>query len=238
MHTMKISAIKLACLAAIFHAGSALAMIPTPTESFDIRYESKEHALTTQLNLPIGGTRGYIVGNYNFEMRTLGNTPSTTSFVGYCVDPFQWASSSFHEYGAMLLEDFLDASRFQQVAKLFGHAYEDSLMGSTQAAGFQLALWEVFNDDGRLDQGAVRVTGTTNNAVRQSAQTLLDSLASWTGNGTNYELTFYQNATHQDYLAVTGPLSPTPEPESYALLLAGLGLIGLVARRRATQDVA
>ncbi len=31
---------------------------------------------------------------------------------------------------------------------------------------------------------------------------------------------------------VNGTVSPVPEPESYALLLAGLGLVGTIARRR------
>lgn len=32
--------------------------------------------------------------------------------------------------------------------------------------------------------------------------------------------------------SITGTLSPVPEPESYAMLLAGLGLLGFTARRR------
>ena len=32
--------------------------------------------------------------------------------------------------------------------------------------------------------------------------------------------------------ALTSPVAAVPEPETYALLLAGLGLIGMAARRR------
>lgn len=36
----------------------------------------------------------------------------------------------------------------------------------------------------------------------------------------------------EDYSAKYVPVSPVPEPETYAMLLAGLGLIGFTARRR------
>lgn len=39
------------------------------------------------------------------------------------------------------------------------------------------------------------------------------------------------NWTDQTVLSVTGP-GPVPEPETYAMLLAGLGLVGYAARRR------
>nr|WP_235914141.1 PEP-CTERM sorting domain-containing protein [Rugamonas rivuli] len=41
------------------------------------------------------------------------------------------------------------------------------------------------------------------------------------------------NWTDQTVLTVTGP-GPVPEPETYAMLLAGLGLVGYAARRRKT----
>jgi hypothetical protein len=46
-----------------------------------------------------------------------------------------------------------------------------------------------------------------------------DPMGSATG---SYELT----------LTAQGNLAPVPEPETYAMMLAGLGLLGLTARRR------
>jgi hypothetical protein len=52
-----------------------------------------------------------------------------------------------------------------------------------------------------------------------------------TGPGTSpYSFSIYTSPTAQDY--VVASVTPVPEPESYAMLLAGLGLMGAVVRRR------
>lgn len=53
-----------------------------------------------------------------------------------------------------------------------------------------------------------------------------------TTNGMTFKGTFTQVAGTPDVSAI---LSPVPEAEAYALALAGLGVVGLVARRRARQ---
>jgi hypothetical protein len=48
-----------------------------------------------------------------------------------------------------------------------------------------------------------------------------------------YSFNLYTNGSKQDYLVATlGSVTPVPEPETYAMLLAGLGLIGFTASRR------
>jgi uncharacterized protein YcgI (DUF1989 family) len=55
----------------------------------------------------------------------------------------------------------------------------------------------------------------------------------WSGIGNVRVLNLYKDADFQhraqDQLYIE---SPVPEPETYAMLLAGLGLIGFVAKRR------
>lgn len=239
---MKLSHLTFALLSIIAGTGAAHAITPAappaPSETLDIRYQSTAKGLASQLYLPLAGNAIYQLGNYNFASRDTQTQASAGSFIGYCVDPFQWASSSFHTYEVKPLSSFLDVSsdRYADVTRLFGHAYADSLTSATKAAGFQLALWEVFNDNGNLDSGLVRTTASTNGLVKSEAQSLLSSLSSWSDTGTAYQLTFYENAMFQNYLAVTGidpvGIPAIPEADSYALLLAGLGLIGFVARRR------
>ena len=52
----------------------------------------------------------------------------------------------------------------------------------------------------------------------------------WT-NGTSYALGF-EDWTDHDFQDMVVTISAVPEPETYAMLLAGLGLMGFVARRK------
>lgn len=58
------------------------------------------------------------------------------------------------------------------------------------------------------------------------------SRGSWTLSAGNYTITGTATASPYDggYAALS--VTPVPEPESYALILAGLGLVGFAARRR------
>jgi len=56
------------------------------------------------------------------------------------------------------------------------------------------------------------------------------SIQVWT-NGTSYALGF-EDWTDHDFQDMVVTISAVPEPETYAMLLAGLGLMGFVARRK------
>lgn len=217
--------------------------LASATETVQLRYASPAAALVTQVQLPLG-TQDYYVGNY-----TLQSQVPASSFQAYCVDPFRHASSGYLGYEKSMLANFLSGSaqKLADVRSLFGHAYAGSVGNATKAAGFQLALWEVFNDDGNLASGSVRKTANTNAAAVAEADGLLASLAgaNWTTPAASYELTMFSNAHAQSYLAAAPYLGsnsievpvavPLPEPEAFVLMLVGLlGLLGWASCRRKT----
>jgi hypothetical protein len=159
---------------------------------------------------------------------------SDHSFLAYSIDPYQLISDSKQPYTKSVLgfDNFLtNASiRLSNVTELYRYAYADSREDKVKAAGFQLALWEVFNDNNNLDTGIVMKTDSTRSSVLGEAQTLLDHLANhhWAGPAGDYLLTAYTNPGYQDFVIATA----VPEPETWALIMAGLGLIGWGTRLR------
>ena len=104
----------------------------------------------------------------------------------------------------------------------------------TDANSLQAAIWVLENEQPASFLGGVNSTATKlfNAAVA----------AGWTDNGNVRVMDLWGNRSgtlgnytfsgdHQDQLY----LIPVPEPETYAMMLAGLGLMGFVARRRSKR---
>ena len=196
-------------------------------ETTDLRYAGNNRVLAT--HVAINGVDNYIyIGSYQIQQQ---GQPG--SFAAYCVDPFQDVNSSYVAYersplvAAHLPPD--QTARFAAVSRLFGNAYAESLADGTRAAGFQLALWEVWQDDGMLTTGSIRSLGSSDAGMVAETNRLLANMPGWSA-GTAYDLTYYFNAAYQDYASAL--VLEVPEPGTYALLLAGLGLLGLARRRQ------
>lgn len=180
------------------------------------------------------------IGQYQLDQQTPAG-----SFGAYCVDPFQLSSGSFQPYSRSSLTSAnlpsVQAARFGEVTKLYANAYAGSLMSSgplsanTMSAGFQIALWEVWHDDKNLLTGNIRSSGISDSGSVTEAQRLLGLLSGWTAS-TTPALSLYHSDSYQDYVVPAsepGSVSPAPEPGTYALLLAGFGILGLARRRQA-----
>lgn len=103
------------------------------------------------------------------------------------------------------------------------------------ADSLQKAIW-VLEDE----KSNSYISGDANATLLRS--TAIAQSAGWTDTGRVRVLNLWDNynpttgvfsGQHQDQLYIT----PVPEPETYAMLLAGLGLMGFVARRRKSGGV-
>ncbi len=125
---------------------------------------------------------------------------------------------------------------------LANYDYGTSGAGLTEhtadSQSLQLAFWVLEDEISATFNSAVYAKYTAATAVGLEAQAfvaaanLAVSTNAWSGIGRVRALNLYSNASY------TGPaqdqlyLQPIPEPETYAMMLAGLGLIGFVANRR------
>lgn len=176
-------------------------------------------------------TGGARAGVFRLTATTYGD------FDAFCVDLAQYiAKGKAYETGVGLFS----GATLENIDRLYTSAY-GLIDTAIEAAGFQIALWEIVEDSGNgfnLSSGAFAATGA---AVSQ-AQAFLDDLGTQTG---KYTLDFLESAVSQD--VVTGILnpnsplnggaavpSPVPLPASGLLLLAGLAGAAGVRRRKDT----
>ena len=197
---------------------------------------------------------GFAVGYENVTLTSpgfvLGPTVHAGAFnlnppagvIAYCIDIFQTLSfgSLYTDYSTSTLaaDGVLSATRKNEISQLFHGFYNTSLTSSTNSAAFQLALWEIvyetgpkLNVDGAnsSDRG---VTYATNPSTPANVITIADSwLAGLGGYASDLDgFTTYRSANHQDLISYVG--HEVPEPATWTMLLAGLGLVTFVGRRR------
>lgn len=189
----------------------------------------REVALSSGMNagsltLPMG------TGNYFSGLQVL--QVDAERVLAYCIDPYQLAPTSNHLYTRRNDFNAYFGGRAAAIDTLYSNFYAATLPGAVNAnvnaAGFQLALWELVADNSVLGTGIVRTNSSTNAGVRNSAQGLLSALPAASLHGL-YNYTIYTNASKQDYLVVTPrPRNQVPEPASLWLMLAaGAAALGL-----------
>lgn len=159
----------------------------------------------------------------------LNLTTGGGSFAAWCVDIYSWlnTSSSGASYTLTPGSGFFGSSQVTALERLASQ-HLASINTVAESGAFQLAVWEIV-----YENSGVYNLGTGNFQVASASGGALATANSWLaalGNGVpTLALSVWASSISQDLAVFSAPI---PEPEIYAMLLAGLGLMGFVAKRR------
>jgi hypothetical protein len=153
------------------------------------------------------------------------------TFESYCVDLYQQISfgtpyTDYSNVGSGHV--FNNGNAYADLSRLYARA--GSVLNAVSEAAFQLAVWEI----------AYEKTGSvydllSGDASFGAAANVLTLASSWLTSlgGAGPTIHVLESGRRQDVI-----FAPVPEPETYALLMLGLGAVGVVSRRRQRQATA
>lgn len=213
----------LALTLALAAAGGAAAQVSTP---IDLQYLQTSGITVTTSET----TMGYLTGALQLSSSTAG------SFEAFCVEVAQGHASVVAGPQTYTLGSFTLAQS-QLLQGLYSSSYA-TLSSNQDKAAFQTAIWEIMEElpGTTLNVSADHFKYLYLSETSQEADDLafgnqvsayLLAASAYQGNA-QYQLSKLVNGSYQDFIVAT----PVPEPEGYAMLLAGLATIGFVARRR------
>ena len=182
------------------------------------------HLIRSSLVFAPGGNPGFSAQSEN----GIKVTNSTFAFLITADAGYKLSSFNLFEGGDYMLIG--DSSRVSVGGQLRVKPVGDSVMTAAITPSMPLTTRTSFEQFATTDWNAsasISPTMTLSSAV-VSIENLLGARARLAEDG--YALIEKKN------VELGFVLTPVPEPESYAMLLAGLGLMGLVARRRAKQS--
>ncbi|MYM32332.1 PEP-CTERM sorting domain-containing protein [Duganella sp. CY15W] len=189
----------------------------------------------------LSGTASQGVSAYDLTGTSLG-----AQILAFCVEAkvAQGDGTVYTEHDKVNLSTLWSGATGNKVKALFETSYGTLLDGTTveqkkKLLGFQLALWDLIEDDGDMYHGTTQKfsTGLTGNsgAYVATAQQMLTAASTHTlTNMYNYStFTGVAGSTHsQNLLSV----SAVPEADTWAMMAVGLGLIGFMGRRKSDES--
>ena len=215
--TILAAALSLAAMGSASAAGTVL----------NIEYKGTVGEAIT-LVLDGAASKDYMAGGMQYQLS------GGASFEAFCVEYAQ--SHSLSGVQSYTVGSF-SAPQSRQLQGLFSTSYS-RLSSDLDRAAFQTAVWEITHEapGARLDvsQGVFQFGYLNADSTAQQDADFLNKVNGFLLAADRYEgpakykLTKLENSVYQDLVTV----SAVPEPGTYAMLLAGLGAVGFVARRR------
>lgn len=229
----------------------ALSLVSLPVEAASITLQGlttpiEVNARVTEAPVPIASGVGNAVASGLIWTGGAGLGASLSDrFIAWCFDLVHpvslGATYAYEVVDAPYSNSYLLEDADIRVSNLFNAIYDDlQTSNSVQAAAFQLAVWEVANDDDfDLSTGVFqgRGRGSASDDITSTAQQFLSAGADYAG-PMNWRTTFLEtreaSGTQNLVTAVRQQnVSPVPLPAPALLLVVGLAaLAGLKRRQR------
>lgn len=234
---MRMQSLPLVTALALALAGPAFGITVNMTD-FTFRPPVDVNVTSTDESLAFSGSAGLFFGEADGALLTtalrtraaFAVAAASTSFSAYCIELTQGFDFGVdYDYASVPGASYLDARKVDALSRLLT-AGLSFVTDSATAAALQSGIWEIVYETGPsfgLSTGSLRVTpgNAANSEAFSAVDTFLSRLSSY---GASVPINVLTNASAQDFLVVTS----IPEPGTWALLAAGLGVVGLVARRR------
>lgn len=190
--------------------------------------------------------KDFASGTFGFERRVAGSSDPWEAFKTYCFEPdigisFQQFPGTpggvVYKRASVLTQPGITAAEATQLEILWKHAFADSFTTNVKAAAFQSIVWELGSTDASFNLAAgnfqIALGGAGNinldeTAVKAQADAWYGMIGgAWT---TGVPLDILVNSVSQNLIVERPPDTFIPLPT--AGLMASVGLIGLVSRRR------
>jgi len=153
------------------------------------------------------------------------------SFVAWCAELTQTFSFGVaYEYEQVSGVSYFGATKAADLSRLFTAA-QGFVVDKFTSAAMQAGIWEIIYEHGpsfSLTGGTFK--GAPEDAAGQGAFNVINGFLMNLGTyGADARIDVLTNGEHQDFLVAT-----IPEPETWMLFGMGLGVVGLLRRRRRT----